>query len=90
MPSSSSRALPTFCTKLPDTEMSFSVTMPPEFSMLEASARPESCIWRLTISAVSLRCEAMVPLVITIRSLTAVEACCSWLVTPADVWSRRP
>ena len=69
MVSRSSRARARLWVKLSDTVISLSVTWPPELSMRSASATPDSAISRLTISAVSRRCETMVPLVEAMSSL---------------------
>ena len=68
-------------TKLSETLISFSVTMPPVLTIRSATATPDSVISRFTMPAVSLRCDTMVPLVLTIRSLIEPEVCSSLPVT---------
>ena len=85
----SSRAPPIFWMNSPDTPIILSVTRPLEISMFWASAMPESCIWRETMSEVSLRWDEMVPLVVTSRSLMLEPVDCNWPTTPEPACSMR-
>ena len=63
--------------------------MPPEASMFWDNAIPESCIWRLTMSEVSLRWEEIVPLVVTNKSLMLDPVTCISDTTLDPTWERR-